>query len=89
MTALANPGGHCAEHPLSNPRAAQAAALQRECVQDLAVQLIGWGHLAARAASVSSAEELLDVLRGARKTLLAALEEAKELVSIEGGGDGA
>jgi len=85
-TALAIPGGQCAEHPHSDPHAPQAAALQRECVQDLCVQLAGWAYLAARAAEISDASELLEVLRGARKTLIAALDEAKELVSIEGGG---
>jgi hypothetical protein len=78
-----------AERPLTEIEPALSAALQRECIQDLAVQLAGWGNLAARAASVSSAEELLGVLRGARKTLLVALDEAKELVAIEGGGDAA
>ncbi len=71
---------------LDQAQDALASAIQRSAIQDLAVQIIGWGHLAARAAEVSSATELLGVLRGARKPLVAALEMTKELVAIEDGG---
>ena len=53
-------------------------------MQELGVALAGWGYLAARAAYVAPADEVLGVFRGARKTLLAALDEAKALAEIEG-----
>ncbi len=71
-------------HPENSKPASPAQLLQREALQELGVALAGWGHLAARAAYVAPADEVLGVFRGARKTLLVALAEAKTLIEIEG-----
>jgi 2-methylisocitrate lyase-like PEP mutase family enzyme len=70
--------------PENSKPASLAQLLQREALQELGVALAGWGHLAARAAYVAPADEVLGVFRGARKTILVALEEAKTLLEIEG-----
>ncbi len=71
-------------HPESSKSASPAQLLQREALQELGVALAGWGYLAARAAYVAPADEVLGVFRGARKTILVALDEAKTLLEIEG-----
>ena len=69
----------------NNPGRNNAQVFQREALQDLAMTLAGWSFLAARAACVAPADEVLGVFRGARKTVIAALEESKALVEMEGG----
>jgi 2-methylisocitrate lyase-like PEP mutase family enzyme len=71
-------------HPENSKSAPPSQLLQREALQELGVALAGWGHLAARAAYVAPADEVLGIFRGARKTILVALEEAKTLLEIEG-----
>jgi 2-methylisocitrate lyase-like PEP mutase family enzyme len=71
-------------HPENSKSASPAQLLQREALQELGVALAGWGYLAARAAYVAPADEVLGIFRGARKTILVALDEAKTLLEIEG-----
>ncbi len=81
--------------PNSSPRAAlqappdaaasgnDASLIQRLALREMAHTLCGWATLAATATATRPAPEVLEVLRGARKTLLVALDEAKALVEIE------
>ena len=73
------------QHPENSPARNDAQVFQREALQELAMALAGWSFLAARAAYVAPAEEVLGVFRGARKTLISALEESRALVEMEGG----
>ena len=70
----------------NSPLCRDARLLQREALQELGVALAGRGFLAARAAYVAPAVEVLGIFRGARKTLLAALDEAKTLLDLESEG---
>ena len=72
-------------HSQNNLGRNDAQVFQREALQDLAMTLAGWSFLAARAACKAPADEVLGVFRGARKTVIAALEESKALVEMEGG----
>jgi hypothetical protein len=62
-----------------------AQLIQREALQDFTVTRDCWAVLAVRAATSAPASELLGIFRGAGKTLLVALDEAKVLATMEVG----
>lgn len=60
-------------------------ALRREAIQQFGAALSTWGLLLMRAADISPAPEVLEITRGARRALIAAIDEAKALAALEEG----
>jgi len=60
--------------------------LHREAIQQIGGALSTWGLLLVRAANISTAPEVLEITRGARRAVIEAIEQAKILDAIEDGG---